>query len=217
MSEISIPDEVVTGFKAIGKLSGKSIQQITDYLNNAKVSSAPNDILKGLADFIMINLKNKSYKDIVLTISSFVGLIKEDSAEKLSEKLATSFKEKHSRDITERDFLSLKNNLEKILSACNNLEFSVKAYTLKRESINIYSKSKIVSDIRIVFNKTMDSKNRKAVLIHNLHITYISNSKNKNFFAALDLDDLKKLQEQIERAIKKDDLIKREYTDFELI
>ena len=217
MPEISIPSEVVPGFKSIAALSKKSIQQITDYLINTKVSSDPGDFLKGLADFIKDNLKNKSYKDIALTIGSFINLLKEDNYKNVSENLVNSFKELHAPNIAEKDFLALKDNLTQILKSCNNLELSVKAYTLKRESINVYQKSKVVSDIRIVFNKEVDSKDRKAVLVHNLHIIYKSNSKNKNFFVALDLKDLKRIQEQIERAITKDTIIRSDYKDFDLI
>lgn len=217
MTDISIPLEVVPGFKSIAALSKKSVQQIVSYLINTKVSSDPNDFLKGLADFIKNTLKIKGHKDIVVAIASFINLLKEDSYKNVAENLANSFKELHSANISEKDFIILKNNLSQILKACDNLELSVKAFTLKRESVNIYQRSKVVSDIRIIFNKEIDSKDRQAVLVHNLHITYRTNSKNKNFFVALDLNDLKEIQVQIERAIAKDTIIKSDYKDFELL
>jgi hypothetical protein len=218
MPEIIIPPEIVPGFKSIIKLSKKSVQQIVDYLIEAKVSSNPNDFLRELDNFIKSNLQIDNSKGIVETIASFIELIKEDSYEKVSENLANSFKELHAPNISEKDFTSLRNNLEQIIKATSNLELSLKAYSLLgSENKNIYQRSKVVSDIRLIFNKEFDKKNRKAVLVHNLHITYKSNSKNKNFFVALDLEDLKSIQLQIERAIKKDTIIKNEYKDFEII
>lgn len=217
MTEISIPSAVIPGFKFIAKLSKKSVQQIVNYLNNTQVSSDPNHFLQGLAEFIKNELRIKGHKDIAVAIASFINLLKEDNYKIVSENLANSFKELHYPTITDKDFTILKYNLAQILKACDNLELSVKAYTLKKESLNIYQKSKVVSDIRVIFNKDIESKERQAVLVHNLHITYRTNSENKQFFLALDLNDLKEIQIQIERAITKDTIIKSDYKDLKIL
>jgi hypothetical protein len=217
MPEIYIPKDVVAGFQSLIKLSKKSLDQITDYLNKASVSEDPNIFLKGLDEFIESNLRIKDSRFIVQAIGSFIDLLQEESHEKVSENLATSFKQLHSPDISEKDFQALKNNLEKILKSSHSLELSIKAYRLMRETSNIYQKSKILSDVRLIFEKQMENRNRKAVLVHNLHITYLNNSQNKDFFVALDLKDLKSMKDQIERALRKDEIIKNDYKDFDLI
>jgi len=217
MAEIFIPKDVVTGFETLLKLSKKHLDQITKFLMDAKVSIDPNIFLSELETFIRINLKIKESKEIVQAIGSFVDLGKDEDADKVSENLATSYKEIHAKNISDKDFESLKNNLKQIFKSSENLEMSIKAYRLIRENNNVYNRSKIISDIRMVFDKDFSSKKKKAVLIHNLHITYKQNSQNKDFFVSLDFEDLKLFQEQIERALKKDSIIKTECKDFELL
>jgi hypothetical protein len=218
MPKINIPPEVVPGFKAIIRLSKKSLEQISGYLINATVSRDPNEFLEGFDSFIKSKLKIKDSKEIVQTISSFVQLAtSKNEYETLTVKLSNSFKELYSPDINEKDFNSLHYNLSEILKSSVNLNLSAKAYNLLRENQNVYSKSKVISDVRIVFNDDLESKERHSILVHNLHIKYRSEKQNKEFFLSLDLDDLKDIQEQIERAIKKDKLIKKDYKNLGLI
>lgn len=218
MPEIYIPKEVIPGFESIIRLSKKSVEQISNFLVNSKVSSDPNDILDKLSIFIETNPQIKNTKDLVQTIASFIHLLTEkNDYETVAENLSKSFKEIHSPNINEKDFTSLKHNLSQILKSSVNLNLSVKAYKLLRENNYVYKNSRIVTDIRIVFSDDLGSKNRKAILIHNLHINYMSDKLNKEFFVSLDLDDLKDIQGQIERAIKKDKIIKTDYKNFELI
>lgn len=217
MPEISIPKEVVSGFNSILNLSKKSVEKVANYLSNSTVSSDPNNFLAGLDKFIEKDLRIKNHTEIVKTIASFISLLEGNTPLKVSENLSNSFKELYEPEITQRDFLSLKKNLEIILTSCSNLELSIKSFRLIRESGKVYQNSKIVSDIRIVFDKELNTKNRKAVLIHFLHITYKSDSKNKNFFVALGLEDLKSLHRQVERAINKDKIIKTDYKNLEVV
>lgn len=217
MPEIYIPNEVVDGFNLIIKLSKKSVKQISEYLSAVKITSDPNNIFENLDKFIGKELKINNSTQLVKTIASFIILLNENSYIKVAENLSNSFKELHSPQINSKDFTSLRNNLEQILKASVNLELSIKSNKLLRENRNVYQTSKVLSDIRIVFNKDINAKNRRAVIVHNLHISYRTDRKNKNFFIALDLEDLNSLQDQIERAIEKDKIIKADYKDFELI
>lgn len=218
MAEILIPKEVVQGFDSIIKLSKKSVEQISQYLYNIEISTDPNAIFYSLDTFIRTELKIKNSTEIVQTIASFINLLDENTYTKVAENISNSFKELHSPEITTKDFLSLRNNLEQLLKSCEKLVLSIKSNRLLiRENSKTYQKSKVVSDIRLVFNKDISDKSRRAILVHNLHITYKSNNKNKNFFIALDLKDLNSIKEEIDRAIKKDKIIKSDYQDFELI
>lgn len=216
MPEFNIPPEATTGFQSIIDLSTESAKDIATFLANSEISSDINELYKGLDNFIKSTLKIEKSKSIVSAIASFAPLMDGDNYEEISESLALSFKDSISPEISVSDFSSLKGNLKSILKALDNVQLSIKAFKLKTESFNIYTKSKIITDVRIIFNKEIDKKSRKAVLVHNLHLKYNSNSETKNFFISLDLIDLKELQEQIERAISKEETIRNDY-NFELI
>lgn len=217
MPEIHIPKEVVPGFNAIAALSKESIDIISQYLLSAQVSSSANYFLSNLESFLEENLKNTNVAEIVKTIASFVELSSEGDYETVSENLANSFKELYEGETASTLNIDLKNNLRQIIKSSNNLELSVKAHELMRENGNILSESKILSDIRIVFNKELSETKRKAVIIHNLHLKYSNSRSKKDFYVSLDLDHLKQLQKQIDRALEKEEIIKKDYKNLDII
>ena len=217
MADIAIPKRVVKGFESIIILSNNAIEKIAEQLRNAKVTVDPNKILSQLELFITSDLSIKEGEEIVQAIASIADLVKDEEPEDISEKLSNSFKEIHKPDLVDEDLASLKNNLGKILTSSEKLGLSIKAYRLIRENNNTYTSSKVISDIRLIFDKEITSKNKRAVLIHNLHLIYNNNSDNKDFFLSLDLMDLKSLLEQIQRAIEKDKIIRTDCTEFEIL
>jgi len=82
----------------------------------------------------------------------------------------------------------------------------------------IYSESKVVTDIRIIFNDDLEEKDRNAMIVHGLNIEYYSANDIKNFHVSLTTTDLKDLKDVIERAISKENIINKDYsTDFKFI
>ena len=74
---------------------------------------------------------------------------------------------------------------------------------------NNFLESRVISDIRIVYENELSEKEQCALVIHNLKIRFFSkNNSFDEFFVALNLSDLEKLKETIERAIQKDKLIR---------
>ncbi len=217
MPDIFIPENVITGFNKIAKLSTHDVEQIADYLKTIIFSSNASKILTKFEDFVSTELNIKDARDIIEAILSFSNLEIDKDSEDLSSKLAESFKELYSPDIRTEDFNSLKSNILVLLNNSENIRMSLKASRLTADNSNVYYKSKISSDIRLIFNEDLNSKDRRAVLLHNLHISYRSNKKTENFFVTLDLDDLKELKETIERAIKKEEIIKKDYQQFQII
>ena len=107
----------------------------------------------------------------------------------------------------------LQNNLLIILDKISPLALSAKAFNLLSENKTTFIESRIISDIRLVFDNDIIKKNRLAVLVHNLKIVTTENDERKEFYFSLDTNDLKMLKTQIERAEKKDELIRHQYSN----
>jgi hypothetical protein len=86
-----------------------------------------------------------------------------------------------------------------------------KAINLLRERSKLILKTRIISDIRPIFKEeTIDSPNY-CLITHNLRIQYSKETKfnPKRVFFALDHQDLINLQKQIERALEKEEELKK--------
>ncbi|MEC4991247.1 MAG: hypothetical protein SAJ37_21135 [Oscillatoria sp. PMC 1068.18] len=114
----------------------------------------------------------------------------------------------------ELDELSLdeQNKLQERLSSFLQIDhiFGVmsKAIGVMTEQSNLFLHSRILTDIRPVFNVDSESEIVGVVVIHNLKIEYRHEDKKKEFFVALDRNDIRELQNQLERAINKTESMK---------
>ncbi len=70
------------------------------------------------------------------------------------------------------------------------------------EQPHVFGHARILSDIRSVFTASADSI-AGGFIVHNLTIHYFHNGDHKEFFVALDNDDLNVLKEAIQRAEQK--------------
>ena len=101
------------------------------------------------------------------------------------------------------DILQVEKRISKILSV-TQLERWVKADILLHENERNYSDSKILTDIRSVFDSGDKLFSGGAVIIHQLKIKYQDNdSMEREFFLALDTSDVQKMLKTLEKAEKK--------------
>ncbi|MHC5936690.1 hypothetical protein [Nostoc sp.] len=104
-----------------------------------------------------------------------------------------------------------KGRLSSLLTALESISFSLdildKASDLLIEHERIFSDSRIVTDIRPVFDSKTERKVEAAILIHTLKIKYRDAEGAKEFYVALDSDDLNNLHDQIVIAIDNRDAL----------
>jgi hypothetical protein len=96
----------------------------------------------------------------------------------------------------------LESRLPKLLTADGTLEITAKAREVMTEHEHIFCNVRMLSDIRPVFSDDLE-KSYGAVIIHNLRIGYHQDQKHRDFYVALDTDDIRALKVAIERAEKK--------------
>src|ERR1035438_229170 len=98
----------------------------------------------------------------------------------------------------------LNSRLQKLLSFDKTLAVTSKAYDVLTEHAHTFCRARIISDIRPVFTNTVESANG-AVIIHNLQIGFHEggDGEHKEFYVALDTDDIQALKEVVIRAEKK--------------
>jgi hypothetical protein len=75
----------------------------------------------------------------------------------------------------------------------------MKAMGVAADQDHIFLHARILTDIRPVFNNKGDSVDA-AVIVHNLRIHYGQDSDHRDFYVALDTNDIQSLREALDRA-----------------
>lgn len=209
MPKIAIPTSVQDGFLAISKLNEKDIEFILSIITKVD----PGDELDGVEERL-VDRFGKSSSKLLQTIVSFSGLVeKGGNTEQLAIDLASSFTESLDSEISANDTSNLKNNLLKLLTNINSLQKSINSKKSLYDNESLLRSTKIITDLRILFQDDLSDKNRDGLIIHKLHVEYNQNFESKEIYFTLDLKDLNKLKSQIEKALEKDHILRNDFND----
>ncbi|MGD1085171.1 MAG: hypothetical protein ABSA47_10540 [Verrucomicrobiota bacterium] len=96
----------------------------------------------------------------------------------------------------------LSERLTKLLGLDTTIGVTAKALDVMTEHQRLFCHARILSDIRPVFAKTPETA-EAALIIHTLQIGFHELGQHREMYFALDVSDLKKLKQVIERAEKK--------------
>lgn len=217
MSKFKIPEEHIAGFNLIISLTESQAKIIKDTL-----IGLPNGALTDETIVILeqkLQLDRKAISKITKTIFSLINLkIAEDTTlEDFVSEVISAFKETVEDYILE-DLAKLKNILLEFLGADTKVKKILKASNIIQDNEKVYRDSRILSDIRLVFDSDIDSEKKSAVIIHRLKLDFYENDEFKSQYFALDSSDLIKIKKVIDRAIKKDSIINTgDYSDLSFI
>jgi hypothetical protein len=100
----------------------------------------------------------------------------------------------------EKNTLSLR--LTRLLEIKASLSLTSKALDVLTDADRIFYSAKILTDIRPVFDDE-GKKIEAAVIMHNLRIHFGQDNEHRDFFVALDTNDIKELRSVLDRADRK--------------
>lgn len=209
MTKINIPEGVLPGFNIILSLSPEELNKLISYLNEIPLGTIGRKMVDDLTP--MLGAKN-SY-EITKTLTSFSELLEDQNVNytELASNLTLSYQEIETGNAKDEQIETLQKNLVEIFSSSKNLTLSLKARDLVLENDNLFDSCKVVTDLRLVFADELEDRKRHGVTIHRLRIEYRRERMLKEIFLSLDLQDLKKMKDELERAIKKEEIIKSDY------
>jgi hypothetical protein len=84
-----------------------------------------------------------------------------------------------------------------------SISIGTKAIDLQYENEHTFSSARIVTDVRPIFGANLEDAPAGAVIVHTLKITYREGNRHRDFFIALDAEDLSLLGGLLERADSK--------------
>ncbi len=206
MAKISIPDEVREGFALISEMKTSDVNTLAEILSGIDAGEKMDDVLERLSEVF----ESKS-RILLQTIVSFSGLLEKDdaTASEVAENLTESFFENSKK--SNESIEVLQNNLNIILSNVGSLLKNINSRRSTFDNESILRSSKLITDLRILFQDDLSDKNRDAIILHKLHVQYEHNFNDKELYFTLDVKDLNRLKSEIEKAIEKDQIIREDY------
>ncbi|MFC4231249.1 hypothetical protein ACFOW1_05065 [Parasediminibacterium paludis] len=206
-----IPERYAQGFNKIATLEDAKFELIKEALAYTPLVSSILVLSNNLANETKID--EDDLQEMILSISSLITFLdSEDKIDELAEDISVIlFNEIEAdeelpnepiSDITEKSIR------ERILFLLENKQiyYASKASELSSESGNVYLRSKILSEIRPVFDINVSNPVKAGMILHNLHIHYKAREEgpHEDIFLTLDSKDLIELKEAISRAENKE-------------
>lgn len=221
MAKYGIPPPLINGFELLAALSETDIQSIISLIEKSELGEGVKSLSEKLS--LETSINDNDSREIMRSLFSTLNIYNDsnDTVEKFAEDFINSYKMFFRINEESPKLDDLKNKLSKILPSFKSIKQTLKAKELIVQNPNNFAEAKIISDVRIVYDddSEMNKKEQIAVLIHNLRITYSDGAgrPDKFFYVSLDLSDLGKLKEIVNRALEKDNLIRTNTHDLSFV
>jgi hypothetical protein len=197
-----IPERYEEGFKKISSIDEELFKDINDGLSSSPLMASLGELSETVAKLKEINENDVS--EIFYSAGSLTPFIEtEENLDEMSEDVSTIAIEE--QIIDERNKKRFKTRLTSLLRN-KQLFYASKVNGLLTEYGNVFLQSRIVTDIRPVFGINPNDVPEAGIIIHNLHIHYQDDSEgaHKDFYIALDTNDIKNLKAALIRAEAKE-------------
>ncbi|MEE9378146.1 MAG: hypothetical protein V3V33_08930 [Candidatus Lokiarchaeia archaeon] len=177
------------------EFSKKEIKEITN-LSDEEFEK----FLEYLRFFVSLYLNFYRFKK---PLDAFMNEVIKDSANK--------------HDIELESIEEIRDLIKKVIKMDKNIGIFSKNIILSTDNPNIFFNARIITDIRNLFYNDIERFPNYALIQHLLRISYVKNKKIKEMFFNLNFDQLIELKKIIDRAITKENTIKKMCKEKELI
>lgn len=209
MAFINIPSRFRGPLFSLATASEKDIESLHKALAKAKVSLSPKDLIEAMS-VEEIDFASCSLEEVVGALLS-INTACTQSDIPIDEFIVsvTEALKRDYPDLGEEANQKFIQRLGKFLSPDEVLGMTAKIGDVLTEHQRTFQDARVLTDLRPVFWKDVSSGPANFILVHSLKIVYQEAGEFKEFYLALDADDLKKLESTIVRAQSKAESTKK--------
>ncbi len=208
MAELTVPDRYLMGIAKIINIDDNAFNALLSVLSKTE----PTIDFDKYKSEIVNQLGEPEQGDLIDAMLSLYGactgldISRNDFVEDLYKAIQESRREElqFSPEIGDR----FKDRLLKLLGNDQFAEL-MKAAEIQSEQNHIFLESRILSDIRPIFGPDVEATPIGGIVTHNLNICYSKGRMRKEFFVAMDNNDIEQLLAVLNRAKKKADSLKK--------
>jgi hypothetical protein len=205
MPEIQIPKSGHIAFRKLIDLTAKEFDTLVEAVKQTPPAASPDLFWRRVAEKLS-KIPRKTVESIIDELFSLNyardnwGLSEEEFAKMASEAAFSQSPKK--LPITEDEKKTLHLRLARLLELKASLSLTSKALDVITDAERVFYTARILTDIRPIFDDE-GKKVEAAVIMHNLRIHYGQDNDHRDFFVALDTDDVKELRSVLDRADQK--------------
>lgn len=199
-----IPPKIVAGLKTLALLDDTTFHKLTSAFQQLPPKMYRKDIWKGLK-MVDLSLNENEVKDLTSAVFSLhLGQAAADvpKEEFLSNTLRGINKDLLNDGLAEQYVSVLEERLKELL-AVESLSIGAKAQSIFFEHERNLSEAKILTDVRPIFGVKSTESPLAGIITHQLKLGYLEGGKVKDFYVSMDMKDIQKLAEVLERAKQK--------------
>lgn len=207
MTKIKIPEAHLKGFQRLAAMTPNEFDELRkQFFEQLPIDKAPS-VQEIQKTFNELNQEN----DMVSAMLGFLSF--SISSESPISDIYSSFEKAYAHqvdDVENADQLLLR--LKSFYNDAASLRCTMKALSLIRESEHVYSDSRVLTDVRPVFNDEDAGlvDGNYAIILHRLKLERMDADGIKEIFLSMTRTQLEELKGVIERAIEKDQTLRDE-------
>lgn len=204
MAALTIPEQYRSGIAVIGRIETESFSALLTALKNALPSESEQSLAEKIGE-ISSDLPLEVRVEIISAIASMQGVQKTAHVDtpRFTADIWAALKEDSPKLVKNIDESVLRDRVAKLLNDAPIQLMSIKTAELRREVERRFCSARIMTDARTAFAD--DTSTRPAItILQTLEIRFHDDTgEHREFYVALDDDDLEALKEVIERAQRK--------------
>ena len=200
MAITRIPDVYRPGFVKMKALSPSEVESISDALSKSRPSGGLRGMIVAVGERVP-SLTRKEVEDILQALYSLY-VYRQDSEGPLSkfvsELIVAMGVSGKDLTLTEDEKGKFQDTISKLLNI-DSLQITSKAQALSQDYACTFYDAKILTDMRPIFAKPED-RPIGVEITHTLKIIYHEGAEHREFYVAMDAEDLEKMKKVVQRA-----------------
>ncbi|TFI53917.1 hypothetical protein BLD44_012955 [Mastigocladus laminosus UU774] len=205
MEELQIPDRYKPGFEKLLSVDNKTVNEFIESLKQAQ----PSLLIEDLASAVASKVQALTIEEIVDVLEALISLYNfrdysGESIEELVERIAQSVQDDEELpNISDEEKQEFERKLTTFLEFDSVLSITSKAIDVVRDHERVFTRSRVLTDMRPVFESDIEKGPAGVAIVHMLKIEYADLDGTHEFFVALDSIDLEQLRQHLDRADRK--------------
>ena len=210
MASLVIPEEYEAGYAKLISLEDSAIEKLIQALADAPMLLRPMDLVASLIKGLSGSIDDSDVHQILQTLISLYALVEHfDSNDDLAEEICIGI------EGSDSDMMSLpaelrerfKQRLIRLLEI-DSIRVASKANIVLHEYERVLCNARVLTDIRPIFGIDPEEPPKAAVIVHTLKISYHDAEGLKEFYVAMDSNEMDQLMGVLDRADSKSKSLK---------
>jgi len=204
---IQVPERHKAGLRDLMGVTPADGERFTNAMSIATPVLDPRQLGKHLASHVGID-QGQASRIVFMLVSLY--LVKQDTqSETFVRDLCEDLKRSGDPKLTpgDGDWERFAAFVDALL-ACDSLGITAKAFDVTTEYERAFCHVRLLTDLRPVFGVDPSARPRAVAVVHQLKIAYHEDGRHKDFYVAMNSDDLTKLAKAVGRAAQKEGTVR---------